>query len=162
MASGTRPTDLIGYEALHYDALRGIVRAALKRAAGKGLPGDHHFFITFKTRAPGVSLPRDLLDQYPNEMMIVLQHQFQDLAPGETYFSVTLTFGGKPKSLSIPYTAITQFLDPAANYRLQFPEPEVEAEAEALPEPAPPRKPNAPADEAPGEKIVSLDKFRKK
>ena len=92
----------MGYEALQQEALRGVVRAALKRAATKGLPGDHHFFITFKTKAPGVSGPPELLGQYPDEMKIVLQNQFWDLAPGETFFSVTLKFGGQPKTLSIP------------------------------------------------------------
>ena len=86
------------------------MRAALKRAAADGLPGEHHFFITFKTAAPGVSGPPELLARYPDEMMVVLQHQFWDLAPGETFFSVTLKFGGQPKTLSVPYAAITRVL----------------------------------------------------
>ena len=162
------PKDLMDYDALQQEALRGVVRAALKRAATRGLPGDHHFFITFKTKAAGVSGPKDLLDQYPDEMMIVLQHQFWDLAPGETFFSVTLRFGGQPKPLSIPYAAITQFWDPSVEYRLTF------TPTEAAPAPAPALAPKAdvpakakladkPADaagEAPN--IVSLDTFRKK
>jgi uncharacterized protein len=161
MAKDSKPRDLIGYDALQQEALRGLVRAALRLAASKGLPGDHHFFITFKTGAAGVSGPRDLLEQYPDEMMIVLQHQYWDLAPGETFFSVTLRFGGQPKSLSIPYSAITQFWDPSVDYRLRF----------NVAEPGPPR--SAPAlssptlakpAEASGEtpNIVSLDQFRKK
>jgi hypothetical protein len=150
--------DLIGYEALQQDALRGVVRAALKLAASKGLPGDHALYITFKTRAAGVSAPRELLDQYPDEMMIVLQHQFWDLAPGETYFAVTLRFGGQPKTLSIPYAAISQFWDPSVDYRLRFtvadPEPPTAVPALAA-TPAEPPDPNAP-------NIVSLDQFRKK
>ena len=93
----TPPTnpDLMQYEAMAQDALRGVVKMALKRAASPpGLPGDHHFYITFKTRAPGVSGPPELLGQYPDEMKIVLQHQYWDLAPGETFFAVTLKFGG--------------------------------------------------------------------
>ena len=152
----------MGYEALQQEALRGVVRAALKRAATKGLPGDHHFFITFKTKAPGVSGPPELLGQYPDEMKIVLQNQFWDLAPGETFFSVTLKFGGQPKTLSIPYAAITQFWDPSVEYLLAFTAP---LEAAPAVEPAP-AKPAAPAKSAPQPdeepKIVSLDQFRKK
>jgi hypothetical protein len=150
-----------------------VVRAALKLAAAKSLPGDHHFYITFKTRAPGVTGPRDLLDQYPDEMMIVLQHQYWDLAPGETFFSVTLRFGGQPKPLSIPYAAITQFWDPSVDYRLRFsvpePAPSLASAPVALPTPRP-KSDAAPAaksdksdetgDAEP--KIVSLDQFRKK
>ncbi|MBV9994098.1 MAG: stringent starvation protein B [Caulobacteraceae bacterium] len=164
MAGEDRQNDLIGYEALHQEALRGVVRAVLKRwgANGpEGLPGAHHFLITFKTHAPGVSAPRELLEQYPDEMMIVLQHQFADMAPGETYFSVTLKFGGRPKTLSIPYAAITQFADPAVGYRLQFSVPETKGPAPALPA-APAAAPAQPGAEASGEKIVSLDQFRKK
>jgi hypothetical protein len=147
-----QPHDQIGYDALQQEALRGVVRAALKVAASKGLPGDHHFFITFKTHAPGVSLPPELLAQYPDEMRIALQHQFWDLAPGETFFSVTLKFGGQPKSLSIPYAAITHFWDPAVTYQLRFTPPEI------APAPAP-----APtAEKTDGPNIVSLDHFRKK
>ncbi len=158
------PHDEIGYEALQQEALRGVVRAALKLAAARGgLPGDHHFFITFKTAAPGVTLPKELLAQYPDEMSIILQKEYFDLAPGETFFSVTLRFGGQPKSLSIPYSAITFFRDPGVEYMLRFTVP-----------PAPPEiAPPAPAIVAPvtddagdksadGPNIVSLDQFRKK
>jgi hypothetical protein len=176
MTKTGEPRDLIGYEALQQEALRGVVRAALKLAAAKSLPGDHHFYITFKTGAPGVTGPRDLLDQYPDEMMIVLQHQYWDLAPGETFFSVTLRFGGQPKPLSIPYTAITQFWDPSVDYRLRFSVPDAPPAPVALPTPrtradAPPADKGAAAKSAeakPAEnrdaepKIVSLDQFRKK
>ena len=152
--------DLIGYDALQQEALRGVVRAALKVAAGRGLPGDHHFFITFKTAAPGVTLPKELLARYPDEMSIILQHEYWDLAPGETYFSVTLKFGGQPKSLSIPYAAITQFRDPSVEYQLRF------TASESAPAPAPTlvAPPPAEAGEKPtdGPNIVSLDQFRKK
>src|SRR5580698_9723173 len=135
MAKDGKPRDEIGYDDLQQEALRGVVRAALKRAAAKGLPGDHHFFITFKTGAPGVSGPPDLLGQYPDEMMIVLQHQYWDLAPGETSFAVTLRFGGQPKPLSIPYAALTQFWDPSVDYRLRFNVVDAPAAANAEPEP---------------------------
>jgi hypothetical protein len=150
------PHDQIGYDALQQEALRGVVRAALKLAAGKGLPGEHHFFITFKTTAPGVTLPKELLAHYPDEMRIALQHQYWDLAPGETFFSVTLKFGGQPKSLSIPYAAITHFWDPSVDYQLRFTAPE----SAPAPIVAPAAEPGeTPAD---GPNIVSLDQFRKK
>jgi len=149
------PHDQIGYDALQQEALRGVVRAALKVAAGKGLPGDHHFFITFKTTAPGVTLPKELLAHYPDEMRIALQHQFWDLAPGETFFSVTLKFGGQPKSLSIPYAAITHFYDPSVEYQLRFTPPD--------PTRSPGAEPAAGGEKAAdGPNIVSLDQFRKK
>ena len=164
------PVDEMHYEAMQQDALRGVVKMALKRAASpQGLPGEHHLYIAFKTRAPGVSAPPDLLAQYPDEMTIVLQHQFRDLAPGETFFAVTLSFGGQPKRLSVPYAAVTRFLDPHVGYALQFEPPAIEPteEAEAAPAallaPAKTRGgPKAPADGGDEPKIVSLDQFRKK
>ena len=162
MAQDPPAQDLMRYEAMAQDALRGVVKAALKRAAApEGLPGAHHFYITFKTEAPGVSGPADLLGKYPDEMTIVLQHQYWDLAPGETFFSVTLQFGGQPKRLSVPYAAVTRFYDPSVQFLLQFEPPVVEG-AEAEPE----AKVAATDPETPppdGEaKIVSLDQFRKK
>jgi len=156
MAQEQPPLDLMGYETLTQDALRGVVRLALKRAASPpGLPDPHHFYISFKTRAAGVSIPSDLVAKYPDEMTIVLQHQFEDLAPGETFFSVTLTFGGAPRGLSIPYTAITRFYDPSVQFLLTFEAPEPpEAAAETPPVAA------EPAGDQP--KVVSLDQFRKK
>jgi hypothetical protein len=121
MAQDGGGQDLMGYEALAQEALRGVVKAALKRAAGPGgVPGAHHFYISFKTQAPGVSIPPDLVEKYPDEMTIVLQHQFWDLAPGETFFSITLRFGGQPKRLSMPYGAVTRFYDPSVQFLLQF------------------------------------------
>jgi hypothetical protein len=153
--------DYIGYEALAQEALRGVVKAALKRAASPGgLPGQHHFYITFKTRAPGVSAPPELAERYPDEMTIVLQHQYWDLAPGETFFSVTLKFGGQPKRLSVPYAAVTRFYDPSVQFALQFEAPEIAPQA---PEPEP--EPEVVATTEGGEdapKIISLDQFRKK
>src|SRR6201986_562450 len=114
MTQNTPPEDLMHYHAMAQDALRGVDKAALKRAASSdGLPGEHHFYITFKTRGPGVSAPTELTERYPDEMTIVLRHQYWDLAPGETFFSVTLKFGGQPKRLSVPYAAVTRFYDPS-------------------------------------------------
>ena len=163
MAQDPPAQDLMRYEAMAQDALRGVVKAALKRAAApEGLPGAHHLYITFKTEAPGVSGPADLLGKYPDEMTIVLQHQYWDLAPGETFFSVTLQFGGQPKRLSVPYAAVTRFYDPSVQFLLQFEAPAAEGAAPAEPEAkAAPTDPETPP--ADGEaKIVSLDQFRKK
>jgi hypothetical protein len=173
MAQDPPAQDLMRYEAMAQDALRGVVKAALKRAAApEGLPGAHHFYITFKTEAPGVSGPPDLLGKYPDEMTIVLQHQYWDLAPGETFFSVTLQFGGQPKRLSVPYAAVTRFYDPSVQFLLQFEAPapgEAKADEKAggkVAEMRPPEpRPAAEGEPAPAEgeaKIVSLDQFRKK
>jgi hypothetical protein len=159
------PKDEMRYDALAQEALRGVVKAALKRAAApEGLPGAHHFYITFRTNAPGVSLPPDLGSKYPEEMTIVLQHQYWDLAPGETFFSVTLKFNGAPRRISAPYAAVTRFYDPSVQFLLQFEAPEptpVEDAKGDLPEAEAEAAPNA-APEGDGPKIVSLDKFRKK
>jgi len=164
MAQDPPAQDLMRYDAMAQDALRGVVKAALKRAAApEGLPGAHHFYITFKTEAPGVSGPADLLGKYPDEMTIVLQHQYWDLAPGETFFSVTLQFGGQPKRLSVPYAAVTRFYDPSVQFLLQFEPPASDAAAAAPEAEAKPAVGDTEAPAADGEaKIVSLDQFRKK
>jgi hypothetical protein len=170
MAEDDTPQDLMHYEAMAQEALRGVVRAALRRAASpEGLPGAHHFYITFKTEAPGVSTPPDLLAKYPDEMTIVLQHQYRDLAPGETFFNVTLKFGGQPKRLIVPYAAVTRFYDPSVQFLLQFETTEpVEAQEPAVvvPAPKPAKAKKPPASAAPEDpdapKVVSLDQFRKK
>ncbi len=170
MAQQKPPEDLMHYEALAQDALRGVVKAALRKAASpEGLPGDHHFYITFRTKAPGVSGPEDLLGKYPDEMTIVLQHQYWDLAPGETFFKVTLKFGGQPKRLEVPYAAVTRFYDPSVQFLLQFEAaeepredvPEDEPLAEAAGAPAGEASPTGNDDDD-GPKVVSLDQFRKK
>ena len=99
--------DLLRYDKMVESALRGVVREALARAAASGLPGAHHFFISFKTRFPGVKLPDSLLEQYPDEMTIVLEHQFWDLEVAEDKFSVTLSFQNRPDRLTIPFEAVT-------------------------------------------------------
>jgi hypothetical protein len=159
-----RQKDLMGYDALQQNALRGVIRAALERAATpRGLPGDHHFYISFRTQGPGVSAPEDLVARYPDEMTIVLQNQFWDLAPGETGFSVTLQFGGQPKTLVIPYAAVTRFYDPSVQFLLQFTAPEPAPRPAAAPQPSRPTLAPAPAPaQKDGPKIVSLDQFRKK
>jgi len=163
MSEEKPPQDLMHYEAMAQDALRGVVKTALKRAAAPGgLPGAHHFYITFKTEAPGVSGPPDLLGKYPDEMTIVLQHQYWDLGAGETFFTVTLKFGGEPKKLSVPYAAVTRFYDPSVQFLLQFEAPVIEPPAKPAKKKAAP-KAEAPREDASDEpKVVSLDQFRKK
>lgn len=156
MAQEQPPQDLMNYQAMANDALRGVVKAALKRAATVGLPGAHHFYITFKTRAPGVSGPVDLLAKYPDEMTIVVQHQYWDLAPGETFFALTLKFDGEPKTLSIPYAAVTRFYDPSVKFLLTF---DVAEPPPAVDQDEPEEQPDPDAEEP---KVVSLDQFRKK
>ncbi|WP_304168552.1 SspB family protein [Phenylobacterium aquaticum] len=168
MAQDPPAQDQMHYEAMAQEALRGVVKAALKKAAApEGLPGAHHFYITFKTEAPGVSGPADLLGKYPDEMTIVLQHQYWDLAPGETFFTVTLKFGGQPKRLSVPYAALTRFYDPSVQFLLQFETPATAAANAAAAAAASQAQAGAPAeDAAPADpdapNVVSLDHFRKK
>ncbi|MBL0947560.1 ClpXP protease specificity-enhancing factor SspB [Brevundimonas sp.] len=163
MTSATPPVDEMHYERLAQDALRGVIRAALERAAEPGgLPGAHHFYITFQTRAPGVLLPPDVVAKYPEEMTVVLQHQYEDLAVEADRFSVMLRFGGVPKAMTVPYLAITRFFDPSVQFLLQF-ETVVEEVVEDPVEEAPaePTTPPPPSGDD-GPKVVSLDQFRKK
>jgi hypothetical protein len=111
---------LIDYEALTQEAMRGVVRTILNRIAKSGLPGEHHFYIAFDTRAPGVNLSRRLKEKYPDEMTIVLQHRFWDLMVTDERFEVKLTFDGIPERLVVPFAAIKVFFDPSVRYTLQF------------------------------------------
>ena len=114
--------DHIRYDLLAQDALRGVVRSVLTDAAKNGLPGEHHFYISFDTRADGVRLSPRMLAQYPEEMTIVLQHQFWDLMVTEDGFEVGLSFGGVPERLAVPFAAIKGFFDPSVQFGLQFEE----------------------------------------
>jgi len=125
--------DQIRYDLLTQQALRGVVRNVLADAAKKGLPGDHHFYISFDTRADGVRLSDRLRAQYPDEMTIILQHQFWDLKVGDDEFEVGLSFGGIPERLTVPYEAINGFFDPSVQFGLQF---EEVTEGEERPAPA--------------------------
>ena len=113
-------TDHIRYDVLARDALRGVLRRVLTDAAAHGLPGEHHFFITFLSKAEGVKLSPRLLAQYPEEMTIILQHQFWDLVVTEDRFEVGLSFGGIPERLVVPFSAIKSFFDPSVQFGLQF------------------------------------------
>ncbi|MGE4373366.1 MAG: SspB family protein [Xanthobacter sp.] len=114
------PVDHIRYDLLAQEALRSVVRRVLADVAKDGLPGEHHFYISFDTRAPGVRLSERMLEKYPEEMTIVLQHQFWDLIVSETQFEVSLSFGGVPEKLVVPFTALKGFFDPAVKFGLQF------------------------------------------
>jgi len=153
--------DLMNYEALAQDALRGVAKAALKRAASpEGLPGSHHFYITFKTDAAGVSGPNDLLSKYPDEMTIVLQNKYWDLKVTATGFEVGLTFNQVPAHLEIPFSAVTAFADPAVDFALQF---QALVEDEPIREPEPPENDRPVATQAEdGSNVVTVDFGRKK
>jgi hypothetical protein len=167
-------TDHIRYDVLARDALRGVLRRVLTDAAEHGLPGEHHFFITFLSTAEGVKLSPRLLAQYPEEMTVILQHQFWDLVVTEDRFEVGLSFGGIPERLVVPFNSIKSFFDPSVQFGLQFEpsEPATEAAATNLPAvpsssalavPAPSAEnQDQPAKPTKGAEVVRLDRFRKK
>ena len=173
-------TDHIRYDVLARDALRGVLRRVLTDAAANGLPGDHHFFITFISTADGVKLSPRLMAQYPQEMTVILQHQFWDLVVTEDRFEVGLSFGGVPERLVVPFSSIKSFFDPSVQFGLQFEPAEAVADAEGtsklptLPAPAtltipaaPPEATEPVADDREskpreGAEVVRLDRFRKK
>lgn len=135
--------DHIRYDLLTQQALRAVVRRVLSDVAKSGLPGEHHFYVTFDTRAPGVKLSARMREQYPEEMTIVLQHQFWDLAVSDAHFEVALSFSGVSEKLHVPLDAIKGFFDPSVQFGLQF-----ETQTEAKDAPADKRAP-APAAEEP-------------
>tara|TARA_R110002110_G_scaffold7316_3_gene37174 strand:+ start:776 stop:1234 length:459 start_codon:yes stop_codon:yes gene_type:complete len=149
--------DQMHYDEMAQDALRGVIRKALEIAKGPGLPGEHHFYISFRTRAAGVSISDKLREQYPEEMTIVLQHQFWNLDVREDGFSVDLTFNKIPETLVVPYSAVHAFFDPSVQFGLQFEVKTAEPVAEA-----PKAEPAAVAAPKPDGAVVSLDAFRKK
>lgn len=175
--------DHIRYDILTQDALRGVVRKVLAEVAKTGLPGDHHFYVTFATQAPGVRISSRLLEEYPEQMTIVLQHQFWDLTVTEHALEVGLSFHGIPERLLVPFTAVQAFMDPSVQFAVTFQTPGIPtpaAEPAGGPSILPPAiveaaaaltgieggdgpepgkgqaKPDAKAD------VVSLDAFRKK
>ena len=166
--------DWLRYDRMVEDALRGVVRRALNDVSASGLPGDHHFYLTFRTGEPGVQIAPALKSQYPKEMTIVLQHQFWGLEVTEEGFAVTLSFGGKHERLVVPYRSIVSFADPSVKFGLQF-ESTAHGEGEAL-EDATGGRTMTPKDlndlprlveDKPGgvkstAQVVALDAFRKK
>ena len=162
----TPPESLLPYEAWTEGALRQVVVRAVAHAVTHGLPGQHHFYITFRTDHPGVMIPPRLRAQYPREMTIVLQHQFWDLKMDEAagVISVGLSFGGAPASLVIPLDAVTAFADPAVRFGLGFQPIMPEETAEPKLAAAPVKADDAPAAETQSEtpQVVSLDAFRRR
>jgi uncharacterized protein len=157
----TSVDSLIPYDDIVQEALRAVVGRVLREIeTSGGLPGDHHFYITFKTGAPGVSIPRSLFERFPDEMTIVLQHKYWDLKVTDELFEVGLTFNQVPAHLIIPYAAITGFVDPAVNFALQF---HVQSD-DMEPSPHEPAENDRPVAEPieDGSNVVSVDFGRKK
>ena len=158
--------DHMRYDILAQEALRGVVRKVLAEVAKTGLPGEHHFFISFMTRAPGVRLSEKLLGQYDKEMTIVIQNQYWDLKVSETAFEIGLSFDGQPETLVIPFSAVKGFFDPSVQFGLQFDPAGAQSsdgdEAGEDDEQPPSTGQATPEGEQSGEKVVSLDAFRKK
>ena len=155
------PESQIPYDEIVQEALRDVVGRVLTQVEQTGgLPGDHHFYITFRTRMPGVSIPKHLAERFPEEMTIVLQHRFWDLKVEQDAFSVGLSFGGVPSTLRVPFAAVTDFVDPAVDFSLKFQASGAEdlhEEHEEAENDAPPSEP--PED---GSNVVNVDFTRKK
>lgn len=157
------------YSRMVEDALRGVVRRAMDEAAHEGLKGNHHFYVTFLTRYPGVTLPDHLLARYDADITIVLQHQYWDLAVDGDAFEVSLSFNKLPTRIRVPFAAITSFADPSVQFGLQFQPPGTEArdtDETARPLPVAPETADAaaelPVDQPKAGEVVSLDAFRTK
>jgi hypothetical protein len=168
--------DIFRYDKMVETALRGVVKQALAQTAKTGLPGAHHFYITFRTDAEGVEIPDYLRTKYPVEMTVVLEHQFWDLEVDDAHFAVTLSFANRPERISIPLASITAFADPSVKFGLQFQEAGGEAPAEKPEEKRPTEgegaklrlaqpsadKADEPKAAKPAGEVVTLDAFRKK
>jgi hypothetical protein len=170
--------DIFRYDKMVETALRGVVKEALAKTAKTGLPGSHHFYITFRTEADEVELPDYLRAKYPGEMTIVLEHQFWDLEVDDRHFSVTLSFANRPERISIPLAAITAFADPSVKFGLQFQDSSADPAAAERPAEKKAESDGAklrlaaasekkseeekPAKPPGGGEVVTLDAFRKK
>lgn len=171
--------DQIRYDILAQEALRGVIKKVLIETAAAGqLPGEHHFFITFVTTAPGVRISSALQERYPDQMTIVVQHQFWELKVTDTLFEIGLSFSDQPEKLVVPFSAVRGFYDPSVNFELEFDslvteedevvEVQAEAEVQTL-EPKSSNEDNKVSDDSEDKKdgdtsadVVSLDAFRKK
>ena len=155
--------DLLRYDKMVEDALRGVVRQSLAQVEKNGFPGNHHFYLTFRTGDPGVAIPDHLRTQYPEEMTIVLQFQYWSLEVGDEAFEVTLSFNKQRERLRIPFSALTGFVDPAVQFGLQF-KGEIIAGQPEKPDTggAPVASPDQGTSPVPAGQVVTLDAFRKK
>ncbi|HEX6072149.1 MAG TPA: ClpXP protease specificity-enhancing factor SspB [Sphingomicrobium sp.] len=162
--SDETPESLIPYDEIVQEALRTVVGRVLGEVERSGgLPGDHHFYITFNTRVPGVSIPKHLAEKFPDEMTIVIQHRFWDLKVEDEAFSVGLSFGGVPATLRVPFASVTQFHDPAVQFELMFHangDDEPRDEHEAAENDAPSAETGEAGDD--GSNVVNVDFTRKK
>lgn len=160
--------DILRYDRMVERALRGVVRQAIEEVIDLGLPGDHHFYITFLTDYPGVQIPDYLRDRYPGEMTIVLQYQFTDLHVDSEKMEVTLSFNNKPEHLVVPLGAISIFADPSVNFALQFQPvgedggPDFDPDKLPVDDDEPVRGDDGDGDGDKTGEVVSLDQFRKK
>jgi len=158
--------DHLGYGAMMQDAFRGVVRNALTKVAKNGLPGGHHFYISFVTQAPGVVLHADLIARFPEDMTIVIQNQFTNLVVTDKDFSIGLSFSGIPRRLTIPFSAVHGFSDPYAQFQLEFDitaydDPSLDDEADQALETSTDLS-VSPTSDTDTPKVISLDQFRKK
>lgn len=161
-------SDTIDYDNLMHDAMRGLIKSVLEGVKANGLPGAHHFFITFDTDHPDVEIADWLSDRYPGEMTVVLQHEYENLDVTDTGFSVSLSFGDAPEPLYIPYEAIITFVDPSVEFGLRFEHIEEEedpasddAPVQVKPKPSSAKSESDPEGSTTEAEVVSLDSFRK-
>jgi hypothetical protein len=160
--------DWIGYKALVDKAFRGVIRDALQHAARGGTMGNHHFFVTFDTRAPGIQLSETMRERHPGDLTIVIQHQYWNLKVEEDAFEVGLSFNKVPEMIRVPFAAVRQFADPSQNFGFQCqtdtPPAGADVQTRQVPvPPPPPPKSEEPDEQGPSDPtVVSLDKFRKK
>lgn len=168
------PKDMIRYDVLAQEAFRGLVKKVLTEVAHAGLPGEHHFYIIFDTRAPGVRISSRLKERYPDEMTIVIQHQYWELLVNETSFEIGLSFSGVPEKLVVPFASIRGFFDPSVEFAVQFPLVDESGNAADMPEEGPlkaigpardevkaaPRPAKAPAAKAPAAKPAEAAKSK--
>lgn len=155
--------DLLHYPSLIDQAMRDVVRDVLRKVSASGLPGEHHFYISFNTAHPGVKMSEQLRSRYPKEITIVLQHQFWDFHIEDQRFHVTLSFGGIPEKLTVPFAALTAFADPSVKFGLQFQQPDMfDAKSSGAQEVGDTLSFKSENDEEDSEKVISIEAFRKK
>lgn len=153
---------LIPYDEIVQEALRAVIGRVLDQVVVHGLPGDHHFYIGYRTKHEGVQMPRWLAEKYPDEITIVIQHRFWDLQVHEDHFEVKLSFNQRSERLVVPFAAVTSFVDPSVNFALQFQVQDGDQDLEPELTHAEPEQELTAPDDLAGPNVVSLDRFRKK